>query len=99
MKNIAKLALKGLFVAVLFTTGSVALSTAGASTVSAANATVSGNQIFEYLVSNGYTVISVEPNLATKYDWTAHTVRNGIHYTTSINCTFYRIIGTEDMPM
>ena len=98
MKQIAKLVLKGLFVIVLFTVGSVAVSTAGVKSVSEANA-CTYNQVYEYLLSRGYQVITLEPKVGTKYDWTSQTVLNGEHFTTIIHCTATSIIDHVDLPM
>jgi len=99
MKQIAKSVLKGLFIVILFTGGSVALSTTGANTVSAANATVSANQVYQYLTEYGYTVMSCEPKPATKFDWTAHTIIGGRYFITTIHCNGQTIIGTDDSPL
>lgn len=98
MKQIAKLVVKSLFVIVLFTVGSVAVSTTGAKTVSEANA-CTYNQVYEYLLSRGYQVITLEPKAGTKYDWISHTVLNQVHYWTTIHCNATSVIGHEDDPM
>lgn len=99
MKQIAKTVLKGLFVVVLFTAGSVALSTTGAQTVSAANATVSCNQAYEYLLANGYTVISIAPSQTAKFDWVAQTIKDGRQFCTTINCNSVSVIGNIDVAL
>ena|SRR6218665_304953 len=98
MKQIAKTVLKGLFVVVLFTAGSVALSTTGVKTVSEANAAVSYNQVYEYLVSHGYTVISIAPSQTAKFDWVAQTIKDGRQYTTTILCNSVGIVGQTNEP-
>ena len=99
MKQIAKTVLKGLLVVVLFTAGSVALSTTGAQAVNAANATVSYNQAYAYLVENGYTVISIAPSQTAKFDWVAQTIKNGRYLITTVTCTSVGIVAHSDEPM
>ena len=101
MKHIAKSVLKSFLIIVLFTGGSAVLSSAGVKATSTANAAtaVSYNQVYEYLVSKGYTVISLCPSPNTKYDWVAHTVKNQVHYSTTIYCDESNIIGQVDVPM
>jgi hypothetical protein len=98
MKQIAKSVLKGLLVVVLFTSGSVALSTTGVQTVSEASA-ASYNQVYEYLLTEGYTVISMQPKPGTKFDWVAQTVKNQVHYITTIYCTETCVIGNSDVSL
>jgi hypothetical protein len=98
MKQIAKSVVKAVLVIFLFTGGTVGLSTAGMQTVNAANA-ASANQVYEYLVSKGYTVVTLEPKAGTKYDWIAHTIKNQVHYSTTIYCTSTSIVGNADSPM
>lgn len=98
MKHIAKSILKGLFVIVLFTGGSIALTANGVNTVSQVNAATS-NQVYEYLIANEYTVLSLEPKQGTKYDWTARTILNGRAFLTTIYCDATHIIGNNDVPM
>lgn len=98
MKHIAKSVLKAFLIIVLFTGGSVVLSSAGLKTVNVANA-VTCNQVYEYLVSRGYTVITLEPKAGTKYDWTARTIKNNVNYCTTIFCTETSIIGNQDVSL
>ncbi|MCW3082708.1 MAG: hypothetical protein JWP12_74 [Bacteroidetes bacterium] len=98
MKQISKTLLKGLFVIVLFTTGSVVLSTAtGVPTVNAASASIGYNQVYEYLASKGYTVFTLNQDPGTKFNWVAQTSINGIHYNTTIYCTSTEIVGNADV--
>jgi hypothetical protein len=98
MKRIAKSVLKGLLIVVLFTGGTVVLSTTGVKTVNEANA-ATYNQVYEYLVTNGYTVLTLEPKAGTKYDWIAQTSKNGVRYLTTIYCTDLCVVGNADIPM
>jgi hypothetical protein len=97
MKRISKALLKGLLIVVLFTGGSILLSTTGVKTVSEANA-AQYQQVYDYLVARGYTVITLNPLAGTKYDWIGHTVKDGINYTTTITCTSSGIIDHTDVP-
>jgi hypothetical protein len=96
MKRISKAVLKGLLVVILFTGGSVILSTAGVKTVSEANA-ATYSQVYEYLVCNGYTVLTLDRKTGTQYDWVAHTIKNGSYYITTIYCTETSIITHGDV--
>jgi hypothetical protein len=98
MKQIFKTVLKALLVIILFTGGSVALSTIGAKTVNTASA-ATYNQVYEYLVANGYTVISLHPQTDGKYDWEAVTIKHDITYNTTIYCTASSVIGNTDVAM
>lgn len=98
MKQFVKTALKGLLIIVLFTGGSIALSTMGAKTVNTASA-ATYNQVYEYLVARGYTVISLCPQTDGKYDWQAVTIKHDITYNTIIYCTATSIVTNTDTPM
>jgi hypothetical protein len=98
MKQISKAVLKGLLVIVLFTGGSIVLSTTGVKTVSEANA-ATYSQVYNYLVAHGYQVNSLVPKQGTPYDWTANTLKNGISYITTVNCTETEVWGNSDVPM
>lgn len=97
MKRISKAVLKGLLVVILFTGGSIALSTTGVNTVSEANA-ATYNQVYEYLLTRDYTVVTLEPKQGTEFDWLAHTIKNGVHYWTTVYCTESSIVGNADVP-
>ena len=99
MKQFSKTLIKGLLVIVLFTTRSVVLSTSGAKTVNAASAAIGYNQVYEYLVSKGYTVSSLTQDTTSKYNWIAHTTLGGRNYCTTIYCTSDQIIGNADVIM
>lgn len=100
MKNTAKLVLKGLLVIVLFTGSTIALSTIGVKSVSEAKASVSYEQVYKYLVSKGYEVITLDPISGSKGpDWIAHTIKNGIHYWTTVVVEGEQIVTTNDVPM
>jgi hypothetical protein len=98
MKHFSKLVLKGLFVAIFFTAGSITISTLGVNTINEANA-VENVTVNSYLTTSGYTVVTLEPKAGTEYDWIAHTVKNGVHYWTTIYCDANGIIGNSDVPM
>ncbi|MDF2437995.1 MAG: hypothetical protein K0Q95_2371 [Bacteroidota bacterium] len=97
MRQVVKLVLKGVLLIALFTGGSVVLSTKGIKTVSEANA-ASYSQVNEYLVSHGYTVVSLAPKSGSM-DWTAQTSKNLVRYTTTVYCTETSIVGNTDMPL
>ena len=100
MKNTAKLLLKGLLVIVLFTGTTIALSTIGVKSVNEAKAAVSYQQVNTYLINNGYTVVTLNPISGSKGgDWIAHTIKNQIHYWTTVDCNGTEIIGQTDVPM
>lgn len=99
MKQFSKTIIKGLFVIVLFTTGSVALSTSGAKTVNTASAAVGYNQVYEYLISKGYIVNNMAPDPGSKYNWIASTTLNGKNYRTTVYCNSDQIIGNADVIM
>lgn len=99
MKRIAKTVLKGLLVIILFTGGSLVLSRSGIKVVSEAKA-ATYNQVNEYLIANGYTVLSLEPNPgASRYEWIAHTIKEGKEFSTSIFCTETSVTGHTDVAM
>ena len=99
MKNTTKLVLKGLLIIVLFTGVSISLSTTGVKSVNEANAAVSYQQVYQYLVNNGYQVITLNPITGYKTeDWIAHTVKNQIHYWTTVDVNGNAIIGVLDVP-
>ena len=97
MKHTAKFFIKGLLVIALFTTGSIALSSAGVKTVSEAKAAISQQQAVQYLSGKGYIVISIASD-KTSADWIAHTTLNGRDYTTRLHVVGSQIVGTEDVP-
>lgn len=98
MKNLSKTLLKGLLVITLFTGISTVLSTSGIKTVNEAHAAVSYQQVYSYLVNNGYTVITLEETfLRSDENWIAHTVKNGIHYWTTIIVEGSTIVGHNDV--
>ena len=100
MKHITKSVLKAFLIVVLLTGSSVVLTSAGLKTVSVVGTSgVTYNQVYEYLVARGYTVISLCPSTTAKYDWVAHTVKNQVHYSTTVNCDATNIIGQVDVPM
>jgi hypothetical protein len=98
MKKIAASVLKGLLVIALFTGGTVVLSTAGVKMVNEANA-ATYNQVYEYLVTRGYIVVTLNEGTRACPDWTAHTIKNNIHYTTTIHCTENGIVGNTDVAL
>lgn len=100
MKNTAKLVLKGLLVIILFTGTSIALSTFGVKSVNEAKAAVSYEQVYQYLVSRGYVVVTLDPISGSKGpDWIAHTIKNQIHYWTTVDVNGTEIVGHSDIPL
>ena len=100
MKNTAKLVLKGLLIIVLFTGSSIALSSIGVKSVSEARADVSYQQVNQYLVNRGYVVITLNPiNNTRGSNWTAHTVLNGVNYTTIVYVSGSEIVGVDSTPL
>ena len=100
MKNTAKLLVKGLFIIVLFTGSTIALSTVGIKTVNEAQASVTYQTVLNYLVNNGYEVVTLNPIREYKTDnWIAHTIRNGVHYMTTVYVEGTQIVGVNDIPM
>lgn len=98
MKQVSLKIVKGLFAVVLFSGASIALNTAGVKTVTEAKATVSEQQVKDYLVANGYTVISLYPYRLNE-NWSADTYKNGIHYHTVVIVVGGQIRDTEDTAM
>jgi hypothetical protein len=96
MKSLGKSVLKGLLIAAFFTTGSIALSTIGINSVNKVEA-ATYNQVNEYLLSHGYTV--VQQDLLTRYDWIATTIKDGRYYQTTVYCTATSVIGHSDVTM
>lgn len=95
MKQIVRSVLKGLLIVVLFTGGSVALSTAGAKTVNEASA-ASYAQVYEYLVNNGYTVLDL--NMGKNSCWVGHTIKDSRYYLTTVYCdSSGNITGNNDV--
>lgn len=100
MKNTAKLVLKGLLVIVLFTGSSLALSTVGVKSVNEARADVSYQQVYQYLVNRGYTVITLNPvDDSRGANWIAHTVLNQVHYWSTVYVEGDEIVGVISVPM
>jgi len=99
MKNTVKLVVKGLLVIVLFTGSTIALSTFGVKTVNEAKAYVSYEYVYQYLLNRGYEVITLEPVVGPKTeDWIAHTVKQGVHFWTTVHVSGTQIIGISDVP-
>ena len=98
MKNIGKFIIKALVVIVLFTGTSIGLSSVGVKSVSEAKAAVSYQQVYAYLVSRGYTVVSLKP-YGNSANWMSHTIFDGIHYQTTVLVEGNQIIGVLDSPM
>lgn len=85
---------------VLFTGTSIALSTAGVRTVNEAKAAVSYDQVYQYLVNRGYTVVTLEPvSGAKETNWIAHTIKNNVHYWTTVYVSGNQIINSTDVVM
>gem|GEM_PF-6140549 len=76
------------------------LTSAGPKAVSVVGTSgVTYNQVYEYLVARGYTVISLCPSTTAKYDWVAHTVKNQVHYNTTVFCDATSIVGNQDVSL
>jgi diketogulonate reductase-like aldo/keto reductase len=100
MKNLSKTIVRTLMVVGVFTTGTTVLSTSGAGTISEAHAAVSYQTAYNYLVTHGYTVITLQetPERANE-NWVAHTVKNNVHYWTTVFVQGTSIVGHEDVVM
>ena len=98
MKHISNILLKGLLVIVLFTSTTIVLYTAGVKTANEANASVSGQQVYQYLTGLGFHVYTLYPVQGTE-DWRGHTSKNGVDYTTTVHVVGSQIIDHEDIPM
>ncbi len=100
MKNTLKVLAKGLLIIVLFTGSTIALSTVGYQTVNEAKAAVTYQQAYNYLISRGYEVVTLEPVTGSKTEnWIAHTVKQGVHYWTTVYVSGNQIVGVNDNPM
>ena len=100
MKRSFKLLIKGLFIIILFTVGSIALSTTGVKTVSEANAAVSYQTVYSYLVAHGYMVVTLNPAPGDRTEnWLAHTTKNGVHYWSTVYVSGTAIVNNTDVPM
>lgn len=97
MKKLSKSLLKGLLVIVLFTAGSVVLSTTGVKTVNEAQANVCEAEIVEYLEYCGYQVVSASPKPNTISDWICETWSDGNHNWTTVHVSGTNIIGHDDV--
>jgi hypothetical protein len=98
MKHISNILFKGLLVIVLFTGTAIVLTTAGVKTTNEANASVSGQQVYQYLCGLGYHVYTLHQVQGTE-DWQGHTSINGIDYTTTVHVVGTEIIDHEDIPL
>ncbi|MDQ3048434.1 MAG: hypothetical protein M3R27_12870 [Bacteroidota bacterium] len=99
MKKVSISVLKVAVAIVLFTTSTMALSVIGISSVIEAKAAVSSQQVISYLNSKGYTVVSLSQPFNTREtadNWQAHTILNGVHYTTTVFVQGTQIIGNVD---
>src|SRR5471030_2619734 len=83
MKQSFKILIKGLLVIVLFTGSSIALSTGGVKTVNEADAAISTQQIWNYLVNHGYIVYSVNSISGTN-NFICSTQLQGVNYSTTV---------------
>jgi len=100
MKKSLSVVVKALVVIVLFTGSVFTLSTAGVETVSEAKAAVSYEAVYQYLLSRGYQVITLtETSAKADENWVAHTVLQGVHYTTTVIVQGTQIIGNTDVPL
>ena len=98
MKQSFKILIKGLLVIVLFTGSSIALSTGGVKTVNEADAAISTQQVWNYLVNHGYTVYSVNPISGTN-NFICSTQLQGINYWTTVYTDgVNKVIQIESVP-
>jgi hypothetical protein len=97
MKTLRKTLFKGVVIVTLFTTVSVGLSTTGIKTVNEANAAVSYQQVYSYLINTGHQVVTLSPY--GQKNWTSHTIINGVHYTTFVQTDGTNIVGHMDIPI
>ena len=100
MKQITKNLIKALLVVVFFTGSSIVLSTSGVKSVNEVKATeATYAQVYDYLVGNGYSVVTLGHKAFTEYDWISHTVKAGRNYSTTVYCDENGIVGHGDIPM
>jgi len=98
MKKLSKSVLKGLLVIVLFTAGSVVLSTSGVKTVNEAQANVCEAEIVDYLEYCGYQVISADPKPKSVSYWICQTHADGGNMLTTVYVSGTCIVGHDDRP-
>jgi len=100
MKTFKSIIVKALFAIVLLTSATVYVNTSGISTVSEAKA-ATYQEVYQYLTSRGYEVVTLGPASGTKCNWLAHTVKGGVHYWTTVycNCLTGAIYGHDDVLM
>lgn len=100
MKAKIKIIRKALFLAVFLSSSSIALNVVGVKVVSEAHASVSQEQVYQYLINRGYSVVSLKRDNTSKYgnNWIAHTIKDGLHFTTTVYCNENEIIGHGDVP-
>ncbi|MGQ0827538.1 MAG: hypothetical protein ACT4ON_03980 [Bacteroidota bacterium] len=98
MKKLSKSLLKGLLVIILFTGGSIVLSTSGVKTVNEAQANVSEAEVIEYLEYCGYQVVSAAPKPNTISDWICDTWSDGNHNWTTVYVQGSSIVTHGDVP-
>ncbi|MBL7883085.1 MAG: hypothetical protein JNL69_03390 [Bacteroidia bacterium] len=99
MKTKLNLFAKVALALILFTGTAFTLSVNNVSVVSEAKAAVSEQDVYNYLICRGYQVITLNPLVGSKFNWVAHTVKNDIHYTTTIYCNSEIVIGHEDIQL
>jgi len=98
MKKLNSSLVKGLLVIILFTVGSVVVSTTGVKTVNEAEANVGEAEVVEYLEECGYQVISAARKPNTISDWICHTYKASRHYWTTVHVSGNNLIGQTDVP-
>ncbi|MBN8697054.1 MAG: hypothetical protein J0L87_11030 [Bacteroidetes bacterium] len=100
MKTKIKIIAKALFLVVLLSSSAIALNVVGVKVVSEAHASVSQEQVYQYLISRGYLVVSLKKESNERYcnNWVAHTIKGGLHFTTTVYCNENEIIGHGDVP-
>lgn len=100
MKKKIEVLRKALFLIVFLSVSSIVLNTVGVNVVSEAHASVSQEQVYQYLVNRGYLVVSLKRDITVKYsnNWVAHTIKDDLHFTTTVYCNENEIIGHGDVP-
>lgn len=103
MKRIKRLLIRCILVVSIFSITSITLSVSGLGIIDEANAAVGEYEARQYLINNGYEVLSLQqcsgsPGSRNSFNWIAHTIKNGEHFWTTVFCTATEVIGHGDSP-
>ena len=102
MKKVIRKIAQSAFILFAFTIVSISFNANGIKIVNEASAAVSQTQVSNYLIANGYEIITLEPiySLGSKSPlyWLSHTIKNGEHFWTKVYCNEYEILGHGDTP-